>query len=301
MNPSKMPNFLIIGAAKAGTTSLYQYLKQHPQVYMSPIKEPMFFSFEGATLDFRGPGDEAYMSKGIIKTNLKDYCALFEDVAEQKAIGEASTSYLYSPRAAERIRHYIPSAKLVAVLRDPVERAYSYFMNHVKHGYEPSDDLISVFEQEEKRIEDHWSPFWHYKNNGFYYQQLKRYYDLFDAAQIQVHLYEDFTEGPDRVLRDILRFLEVDDAFMPDISIRHNTTLLPRSVTVARLFKRRSSLLRLVPGKLRGRLRRAALEKNRQKPKLSRASRKQLIEVYREDIVKLQDLLQRDLTNWLKY
>ncbi len=295
-----LPNFLIIGAGKSGTTSLYHYLKQHPDVYMSPVKEPRFFSWEGEKLNFHGPGDQAHLKRAQITTNFQDYCALFEAANGQKAIGEASTSYLYIEQAAERIHRTMPSAKLVAVLRHPVERAYSQFSKLVAVGWEPLDDIATVFEEEENRIQAHWNPCWKYKGNGFYYEQLKRYYELFDTEQIRVYLYEDFTHAPARVLRDVFQFLGVDDDFTPDLTTQHNTTLLPRNVTIARLFKRRSALLRLIPGRLRGRLRKAALVKGRSKPELSRASRKRLIEVYRADILKLQGLIQRDLTNWLE-
>ncbi|NEO03736.1 MAG: hypothetical protein F6K50_53185 [Moorea sp. SIO3I7] len=100
-----MPNFLIIGAAKAGTTSIYRYLKQHPQIYMSPAKEPRFFAFEGENLDFRGLGDEKEADS--IVTNIDDYRALFKKVNNQVAIGEASTSYLYIAKSVERIKYYI--------------------------------------------------------------------------------------------------------------------------------------------------------------------------------------------------
>ena len=123
-----MPNFLLIGAAKAGTSSLYGYLKQHPQIYMSPIKEPRFFALEGETLNFNGP------TRGINQTSintLEAYSQLFQKVTTEKAIGEASTIYLSSPKAPERIKHYLPDVKLIAILRDPSERAFSSYMHLV--------------------------------------------------------------------------------------------------------------------------------------------------------------------------
>ena len=128
-----MPNFLIIGAMRAGTTSLYHYLKQHPQVYMSPVKEPRFFALEGEKPDPGRPTDERLMNHSI--TDIEAYRALFQAVSKETAIGEASPLYLYSPKAPERIRHYIPDAKLIAVLRDPVERAYSHFLDIFMTGW----------------------------------------------------------------------------------------------------------------------------------------------------------------------
>ena len=110
----RLPNFLVIGAAKAGTTTVYQYLKQHPQVYMSPRKEPHFFSKNG-TKDYPIP-------------TLEDYQALFQEASDEIAIGEASTSYLTHPQTAERIQYHIPHAKLIAILRDPANRTYSLYI-----------------------------------------------------------------------------------------------------------------------------------------------------------------------------
>ncbi|MEQ8999686.1 MAG: sulfotransferase domain-containing protein [Coleofasciculus sp. B1-GNL1-01] len=109
-----LPNVLVIGAAKAGTTTVYQYLKQHPQVYMSPRKEPHFFSKNG--------------TKNYPIPTLEDYQALFQGASDEIAIGEASTSYLTHSKAAERIQCHIPNAKLIAILRDPAYRTYSLYI-----------------------------------------------------------------------------------------------------------------------------------------------------------------------------
>ena len=99
-----MPNFLVIGAAKAGTTSVYEYLKQHPQIWMSPLKETNFFALEGETLNFRGPGDQDYINRFSI-TKIEDYLNLFQGVSNQVAIGEVSPLYLYSPKAPDQTLH----------------------------------------------------------------------------------------------------------------------------------------------------------------------------------------------------
>lgn len=260
----KMPNFLIIGAAKAGTTSLYEYLKQHPQVYMSPVKETNFFALEGETLDFRGPGDHVWISSFSI-TKIEDYLNLFQGVENQVAIGEVSPLYLYSPKAPERIQHYTPDTKLVAILRNPVERAYSQFLMFVRDGREPLSDFAEALEQEETRMRNHWEWAWQYIRVGFYYVQLNRYFNTFDLQQIRVYLFEDFLTNPVCMLKDIFQFLGVDDSFVPDISIQHNVSVI-------------------------------AQEK---RPPLTAEVRKQLVEIYREDIYRLQELIQRDLLKWL--
>src|SRR5918998_2242905 len=126
-----MPNFLLIGAMKAGTTAFYQLLDKHPQVYMSPNKEPNFFAFEGEKLDFRAPSDIEGLNRHAV-TEIEEYQALFDGVSGEKAIGEASHWYMYKPEASGRIKHHLPEAKLIAVLRDPAERAYSEFLHFVR-------------------------------------------------------------------------------------------------------------------------------------------------------------------------
>src|SRR5580765_3646808 len=119
-----LPNFLIIGAGKSGTTALYEYLKQHPQVYMSPVKEPRFFAFEGESVNFGGPWGERLNPEVMAFNSIASYSALFEDVEDETAIGEASPIYLWAAKAAARIHRRVPDARLIAILRDPVERAY---------------------------------------------------------------------------------------------------------------------------------------------------------------------------------
>lgn len=262
-----MPNFLIIGAAKAGTTSLYEYLKQHPQIWMSPVKETNFFALEGETLNFRGPGDQNYINKFSI-TKIESYLQLFQGVKNQIAIGEASPLYLYSPKAPKCIRYYTPDTKLVVILRNPVERAYSHFLMFVRDGREPISDFAEALEQEEHRMRDYWEWAWQYVGVGFYYVQLQRYFDIFNRSQISVHLFEDFNIKPVDVLQNIFQFLGVNSSFIPNMSIRHN-------VSTSKYRKSHELLLKI-------------------------EVRKRLIEIYREDILKLQQLIQRELSNWLE-
>ena len=297
-----MPNFLIIGAMKAGTTSLYYYLGQHPQIYMSPKKEPRFFALEGEKLDYRGPHNKKATSDSI--TNIKDYCALFQGVSIETAIGEASPLYLYSPKAPDRIKHYIPDAKLIVMLRDPAERAYSNFLHGVREGWEPLVDFAEALEQEETRVRNNWSYFWHYKRRGFYYTQLKRYFEKFDRTQIRVYLFEDWQSSNIKILHDIFRYLNVDDTYVPDSYEKYNVSGIPKIKTLHQLLHRpnpiRSALKPFLPRRLRGWVITNIVNRNLVRPQLPSEVRRQLVELYREDILKLQDLIQRDLSNWLQ-
>ncbi|MDY7015732.1 MAG: sulfotransferase, partial [Cyanobacteriota bacterium] len=220
-----LPNFLIIGAAKSGTNALYRSLEQHPQIYMSPNKEPCFFALDGQAVDFRGSGVEQIKKYATLEA----YLTLFEKVSTEIAIGEASTWYLYRPQTAERIKHYIPDVKLIAILRDPVERAYSQFTYMIAEEREFLKSFDRALAAEQERIKQHFLPWWHYQQRGFYYRQLKIYFELFDARQIKVYLYEDWKNNPLKIIQDIFLFLEVDTQFVPNTSKQHNVTYIPKS------------------------------------------------------------------------
>ncbi|MGV2829973.1 sulfotransferase [Myxosarcina sp. GI1(2024)] len=297
-----MPNFLIIGAAKAGTTAAYRYLKQHPQIYMSPHKEPRFFALEGKEIDFRGPGD---ISRFRFVTDIESYRALFDGVTDEIAIGEASPWYLYVPQAPVRIAHHIPHVKLIAILRDPVERAFSNFLHAMREGLEPLSDFTEAMEAESERIARNWSYRWHYKQKGFYYVQLQRYFNLFSPEQIAVYRYEDFTNNTLGVIQDMFGFLEVDPSFVPDVTQKHNVSAMPRSKNLEEFLVCSNPLKKIISPllpstKLRRQLKKHLLRLNLQpRPTLSSEVRQKYIAEYYQDILQLQDLIQQDLSKWL--
>ena len=296
-----MPTFLIIGAMKAGTTALYSFLKQHPQIYMSPVKEPNFFAFEGEKMDFRAPQDQ----EGINRTSVTDiaaYRALFRGVTNEKAIGEASHWYLYSPKAPGRIRHHVPEAKLIVVLRDPVDRAYSQYLHFIRDGQEPITDFAQAIQVEQTRICNNWA-FGRYASRGYYHAQLKRYFDTFDRSQIKIYLYEDFSADPTGVLRDTFRFLGVEEAFVPEMSVRPNVSGVPNNRALHALLTRPDRIKAILKPYLPPKVLRFASDlrdRNLTKPQLAQEERRQMAKMYREDILKLQDLIDRDLSKWLE-
>jgi len=304
-----MPNFLIIGAQKAGTTSLYHYLGQHPQVYVSPIKEPNFFASEGEMPDPRRPSIN----------DIEAYENLFDGVSDEKAIGEASPWYLYSPKAPERIKHYIPDAKLIAILRDPAERAYSQFLHFVRDRREPTTDFLRALREEEARVRDNLAAgrdneraaSGAYFARGLYFAQLERYLEFFDRSQIKVVLSEDLDEDPVATLREVFQFLEVDDAFVPSVATRHQVAGLPKNrllhafLTKPNLLRRVFRMIKLyLPPALRLRIANNLVQLKNQNfvepPGLPPEARRHLVEAYREDVLKLQELIHRDLSSWLR-
>ncbi len=298
-----VPNFLVIGAGKAGTTSVDLYLQEHPQIYMSHVKEPNFFALEGEKIDFRGPKAENLINSWSVNSEEK-YLELFRGVKDEKAIGEISPLYLYSPKAPGRIKHYIPNVKLIAILRNPVERAFSAYVYLLGESRESCKDFAQALSLEEKRISANWEWIWHYQNLGFYYKQLKRYFDTFDHEQIRVYLFEDLHKNPVGLLQDIFQFIGVDNSFVPNTSMKAKVSRVPKNRTLQNFLEKPNlikDVLRLVlPANFRKPMAARTYRKNiSDQPKLSPEIRQQLIQVYQEDILHLQDLIQRDLSKWL--
>ena len=299
-----LPNFLLIGAAKAGTTSLVAQLAAHPQIYMSPLKEPAFFA-ASSYRDESSPDIRVW--DDTIRT-LEAYESLFEGVTTETAIGESSTVYMALPGVAEHIHRLIPGAWLIAVLRDPSVRAVSMHAMYVRMGYEPDANFSQVIR--EQGPSTYWRP---YLAPGLYFRRLKEYYDLFPPDQILVALYEDLVANPQATLQSMLRFLEVDDEIVPHPSIMMNANpaaVVPRSRTLERVLSQDHPLKRvirtLVPSQIYSgviaRLRRRnvrSVDLTYVERQLSGQDRQYLVDYFRDDILQLQDLLDRDLSVWL--
>jgi len=300
-----MPTFLVIGAAKSGTEALCAYLGQHPDVFMCPQREPNFFEAEGRPeIPYRGPGDAAWLGPQMWTASLDEYQALFAGADHQRALGEGTASYLYCNDVPARIHRHLPHARLIAILRNPVDRAYSAYSMMRGNGRESLGRFVDALAAEDQRRADGWEPIWHYARMGFYAEQLRRYDDLFAPDQLRVVLYDDFEERPDEVLSELFQYLGVDDAFVPDTSRRHNVSLVPRSSALHRLtvgrFAPRRAVKAVVPTRVRARLRRHVQEQNLVRPTpLDPALRAQLVETFRPDILELQTRLGRDLDAWL--
>lgn len=299
-----LPNFLIIGAQKSGTSSLYRHLRAHPEVFMSRRKEPKYFALESEEFGFKAP----YTLPDAVDryADLQRYQELFEGADGALAIGEASTWYLHTPGTPERIHRHVPEMKLVAILRNPVKRAYSNFLHNRNYlEIEPLGDFGTAVAAEEKRLEEAWGHPWYYKDKGRYYKHLRRFYALFDADQIRVYLLEDLKRNPVELLHDLYRFLELDDTFTPDFSQRYNVSAQnTRSESVHTFLDKphpiKTVLKPLVPTWLRRQLKSIVHERNRVKPTIEPAIYLQIQAELRDDILNLQELIERDLSVWLR-
>lgn len=270
-----LPNFFLAGVAKSGTTSLHNYLNQHPGIYMSPVKEPNYFSFVRD-----GAGD------GPIDT-LERYLELFEDVDEERAIGEASVRYFVSDNAPTRIRDTIPHAKLIFILRNPVDRAFSGYLMQMRHGKE-TDPPNKAFRRGKIFVEV-----------GFYHEHLKRFYELFPAEQIAVYRFDDLHKDASALMADIYRFLEVDDQFVPDTGKVLNKGWKPRNAFIQVLRKHGVfKPVRNLPGL--DFFRQLLEDPNTESMQLSAQVRKELIDLYAPDLEAVQKLTGVDVSDWLR-
>jgi len=313
---NKMPTFLIVGAVKAGTTSLHEYLQMHPEIFMSPVKEANYFSdadmlFEHFNVDYRQDINinldkylDGPMEKKVhiahVRTS-EQYHKLFRDAHHAKAIGEVSNSYLYLPSTPSRIKSELPDVKIVMILRNPVERLYSQYLMNLKLGKIVERDLLKEIEEDKKKQIKGWGVSHLYLEVGNYYEQVKRYYDNFPAENIKVILFDDFKKDATGVMKDLFAFLRVDANFEIDMTQRYNEAGMPRfgklnywltQIGVYGLVKRIFSPV------FKEKVKSLIYTKDNI-PKIKDAEKSHLQDYYRNDIEQLSRLINKDLSNWL--
>ena len=285
----RLPDFLIIGAAKSGTTSLYKYLSRHPQIYLSAIKEPQFFAV-----------DSKY-ERGI-----EWYSSLFNDARPEQICGEASTDYtklpLY-PKTADRIVRHLPNVKMIYIMRHPVERAYSHYV-HLERGRKIELTFKDYCQKNSVCLD-----------TSYYIQQIHHYLDLFPKESFLFLLMEDLIHNPDRTLRQICKFIGVDES----ISLTSNEpvtensgnahfedTIRSKITSGIRALPLVETLKDTVPQKWRdfaynllqdsfyGR----RIKQQYLAPKMHSETRQWLLEKFKEPNQELAEFLNRDLSSW---
>jgi hypothetical protein len=240
------------------------------------------------------------IGKGMVK-DIDSYLRLFSDGRHQRIRGEASTGYLHTPGVAERIRHHVPEAKLMAILRNPIDRAYSAFLYARRFGMEPISNFEQALDDEPQRVRTGWIGLTTYATVGMYAEQLERYLGIFPCQQIRIYLFEDLARDPIGLAQDAFRYLGVDDSYEPDVSMQENRGSALRSVRLASVFRtlRATSFGR---GSTLGRSARAFVGRLNEQPKgqLAPNTRRRLAAVFEADVDKLSGLLGRDLSPWLE-
>ncbi len=296
-NKVYLPNFLIVGAARSGTTSLYNYLIQHPDIFMPKEKEPAFFAFAGEDIQF------SYGENTII-TRYSNYVSLFRGSEKYKVRGEASTPYLYFYKKSIRnIERYIPEKKIkiIIILRNPVKRAFSQYLLKRKFMMEKLP-FMEAIREEKKRINSNYHFDFFYIDRGFYYNQVKSYLEKFE--QVKVLLYDDLKENPRETMKVLFEFLGVDSDHIIDVSKRYNISGTPKSNILQKLIIKDFFLKRmakmLVSGTLVNSMGKWMMQVNLGKEKMDHDAFNYLNELYAGDIRKLSELIGRDLSNWLE-
>jgi len=299
--PRTPPDFVIPGVPRSGTTFMHEYLAQHPQIYMSPIKEPNFFATD---LD-----SGSYLDSIPFMRDKARYLSLYDGARPDQLTGEASTWYLYSRDAAANIHAWNPETRIVAMLREPVAMLHSL---HLRRIYGGSEDIRS-FEQalaaEEDRRAGRRIPerarnikALQYRRVGQYADQVQRYIDQFGRERVLVVIFEEFRADPARTYRSVLEFLGVDPEFEPDFKVvnasraRRSQRLhqMLFSPTVVRTFRR------VVPNRLKPAVARTWDRINTRgerpaplDPVVARSLRAEL----QPDVERLEQILGRDLSS----
>lgn len=303
LNQNKKPNFLIVGAAKAGTTSLYNYLRGHAEIFLPERKELRFFS--GMKGNFVGPGDDD-LNRSIVNS-FDEYMNYFQNQNGEKIIGDVSPDYLYYYKnSVQRIRAYLDEPRILIILRNPVERAFSHYLNFIRVGREKL-----TFEQAlrclNERKKQNWEWAWQYLEVGLYYEQVREY--LKNFRYVRIYLFDDLVNNSIFVIRDICEYLDIDSNYVPaDISTKYNHSNIPRNKFLQDLLYYQSNYLsESIKNNFKKFLSRNLIDvaknklanMNYNKAEISLSTRIRLELYFRENIYKLQELIGRDLSSWL--
>lgn len=293
------PDFIIAGAAKSGTTILHRWLGMQEDVFVPSVKEPHYFCFRGMNANSIGSHvDPHYAAQMAFDRGA--YEQLFCDAAPHQMTGEASPGYLYFPGVARAIHAHNLNIKIVCMLRNPADRAFSQFMHHVRDGHEPLRDFEAALDIEDERISKKYWWGYHYRTGGFYARRLREYFDVFPRERVKIVLFEDLVSRPLNVLKETADFLGITCNVWPDPRKKTNAasdmTRVARFHWQAKMASQHQGFAKLmkrvgVPptGHICGM---AA-------PKLDKKLRRKMLEDYREDIEETSTLIGRDLTHWI--
>jgi hypothetical protein len=300
-----LPDFLIAGVPKAGTTALHAALVPHPDLYLSTVKEPKFFLSQGSPPRDGGPGDVQTYQEHVWRRG--DYEALFDPAPPGTLRGEATPFYLYDLPAHDRIRQLIPDARLILLLRDPVDRAHSNWTHLWNAGLEPEADFRTACHAEEERKAAGWAPFWHYVGLGRYGEQVQHLYRVFPRDQVLLLRYRDLTEAPAATLDRVCDFLGVRTGVLRSIPRENVNRHVVEDNAVNRTLR---GLLRAggrfghrfpVPLRLaaRGPLLTVLHRKRGTRPVTTPQERAGLLPLFTDDIELLQDVTGEHYDDWL--
>jgi len=282
------PNFFIVGAPKAGTSSLYHYLNEHPEIYMCPEKEPNFFSCQEIK------AQKLYYRKENIGS-LKEYQALFRGVGDEKAIGEASVSYLFYPEVPQKIKNAVSDAKIIIILRNPVKRAFSHYLMDFRLGYTRLSFEDIIFDKKKHPLH-----YQQYLELGLYSNQVQRYLSTFRENDVKIVIFEQFVQDQKNEMFSLLQFLNVNSMYSHQLLKKYNPSVVPKNGYI-RFFYGKAGLRKflkfVLPESTLNRVARFFFKSGL--PSLNGETENFLKSFYTEDIQKLENLIKRDLKYWL--
>jgi hypothetical protein len=297
-----LPDFLLIGAPKAGTTALHVALAGHPDVCMSRIKEPKYFLVDGPPPAEGGPGDAKTYAEYVWRR--EDYEALWEGAEAGQLLGESTTLYLGDRRAHERIHALLPDSKLVAVLRDPVDRAHSNWSHLRSAGLEHVHDFPRACMLGERRVAEGWGPFWNYLELGRYGAQLEHLYSLFPREQVLLLMYRDIRERPAESLDQLCSFLGLRTGLLTELPSENVTAhvddgfINQKLLKVAQRADQRGGIRRPVNQAVQSLAVKALQRQQRVRPAISFEERRLLLPHFASDIDRLERLTGRSFAHW---
>ncbi|HEY0003104.1 MAG TPA: sulfotransferase domain-containing protein [Actinoplanes sp.] len=300
-----LPDFLIAGVPKAGTTALHAALVPHPELFLPAVKEPKFFLSSGRPPTTGGPGDVQTYQEHVWRQ--ADYEALFDPAPADALLGEATPFYLYNLASHERIKALIPSARLVLLLRDPVDRAHSNWTHLWNAGLEPEADFRTACRAEEARKAAGWADFWHYLSLGRYGEQVQHLYRHFPREQVLLLRYRDLKDNPARTLDRVCDFLGVSTGVLkaiPKENVNRHVVEDNRLNRVLRAMLRAGGTFGHrfpVPLRLaaRGPLLTLLHRKTGNRPVTTPAERAALLPAFADDIALLQEVTGERYDDWL--
>jgi hypothetical protein len=302
-----LPDFLVIGAPKAGSTAVHAALVQHPELFLSSPKEPKYFMLDDrppARSQQRGPGDAHSAQEWIWQRDR--YEQLFAGAPEGTLKGESTPFYLWDKAAHRRLAETVPDAKLIAVVRDPVDRAYSNWTHLRSDGLEPVADFRRACELEAERIADGWAPFWRYLELGRYGEQLQHLFRYFPREQVHVVRYRELIDAPVETMRAVTDFLGVMPGLIhtiPSSNVSNWADDGAVNTVLRHLVRAGAHLGSFVPPQVWRQASRpllGALHRGHpNRPKLAVDDRRALVSHFADDVALLESLTGRDFQDWL--
>ena len=299
----RLPNFLVVGAPRTGTTSMYRYLSEHPEIYLPTKKELHYFTHDYLTKNSNGPKDKEF---SYCKT-LDEYTMFFQSVpSNAKAVGDISPSYLFFPQCISGIKGLLgESVRIIIMLRNPIERAFSNYLHMVRSNRETLS-FFDALQAEEERLEKGWRNIWLYKGHSLYYEKVQRYIEDFGSSKVKVILYDDFSKYTLKTVQDVYRFLGVAAEFVPEnINVIYNRSGAYKNRAVEFIVRPHpiKSFVKLVlPQKA------LSILRNFKESHIGRDMNTEILrdgqciaflrQYFNEDINRLEHLLQVDLSMW---